>query len=148
MVRRAKVARDARLAQRYAGPMSRRHTYRGACHCGNIEVALNSDHSPSELGVRADNCSFCVKHRAVFTSDPTGELAIAVRDPTAVNRYQFGTRTADFMICRTCGVFVVAMMTAPPAGVVNVNALDARADFLQNELKIASFDGESVEERW
>ena len=70
-----------------------------------------------------------------------------MQDPEVVTRYRFGTRTADFVICQTCGVFVVAMMGAPPVGVANVNVLDERAEFLKNELKIASFDGESVEDR-
>jgi hypothetical protein len=127
--------------------MSRSYAYGGACHCRNIELRLESDRTPLELGLRADNCSFCVKHHAIFTSDPGGELAVTVRDPNFVTRYRFGTRTADFVLCRACGVFAVAMMDEPPIAVVNVNVLDARADFLKNELTIGSFDGESVEER-
>jgi hypothetical protein len=108
---------------------------------------LESDRTPLELGLRADNCSFCVRHQAIFTSDPGGQLTITVRDPNFVARYRFGTRTADFVLCRACGVFVAAMMDEPPIAVVNVNVLDARTDFLKGELKVGSFDGESVEER-
>lgn len=127
--------------------MSRRHSYPGACHCRNIEVRLESDKTPGELGVRTDPCSFCNKHQGRYTSDPGGELHIAVRDPSLVQRYRFGTRTADFLICKDCGVFVAATMSEPSLGVVNVNVLDDRADFLESPLPVASLDEESVEER-
>jgi hypothetical protein len=101
---------------------------------------LESDQTPLDLGLRADNCSFCIKHQAAFTSDPRGELFL-------VARYRFGTMTADFVLCRDCGVFVAAAMTEPSIAVVNVNVLEARDAFFQNELRVASFDGESTEQR-
>jgi hypothetical protein len=127
--------------------MSRQHTYSGSCHCGNLALRLASDRTPRELGVRADDCSFCARHHARFTSDPLGEVSIAIRDSNRVARYRFGTKTADFIVCRACGVFIAAMMAEPALAVVNVNALDARNEFLVGELVIASFDGEAVEQR-
>lgn len=127
--------------------MSRRYVYPGACHCRALELRLESDYTSLELGLRADNCSFCVKHQAKFTSDPQGELFIAARDANLVGRYRFDTKTADFLLCRDCGVFVGAVMLAPALAVVNVNVLDARDTFLQNELRVSSFDGESKEQR-
>lgn len=58
-----------------------------------------------------------------------------------------GTKTADFLLCKACGVFVVAYMPEPPLAVVNVNVLDARAAFLTNVLQVADFDGELLEQR-
>jgi hypothetical protein len=123
------------------------HTYPGACHCGNIELRLESDKTPLELGLRTDGCSFCNKHHAAYTSDLHGELHIAVREAPLVERYRFGTKTADFLICKACGVFVAAYMPEPPLAVVNVNALDARAAFLANELQVANLDAESLDQR-
>jgi hypothetical protein len=108
---------------------------------------LESDQTPLDLGLRADNCSFCIKHQAAFTSDPRGELFVVARDAKLVARYRFGTRTADFILCRDCGVFVAAVMSEPSIAAVNVNVLDARATFFQNELRVASFEGESTEQR-
>jgi hypothetical protein len=122
-----------------------RHEYLGACHCGNIEVRLSSDRSPAELGTRTDTCSFCAKHGSLYTSDPDGQLAIAIADAARTDRYRFGTKTADFLICTTCGVFVAAIMDA--LAVVNINVLAARADFLANAIQIADLDGESLEDR-
>ena len=127
--------------------MPRRYTYSGACHCRNIEIRLESDRVPSELPLRTDTCSFCNKHHAIYTSDPEGEAHLAVRDGTLIERYRFGTKTADFLICKSCGVFIAAYMPAPPLAVINVNALDARDAFLKNELIVASFDGEAPEQR-
>ena len=127
--------------------MSRRHVYPGACHCRALELRLESDQTPLDLGLRADNCSFCIKHQAAFTADPRGELFIAARDAKLVGRYRFGTRTADFVLCRDCGVFVLAMMPEPSIAVVNANVLEARAAFFQSPIQVASFDGESTEQR-
>jgi hypothetical protein len=127
--------------------MSRRHAYAGACHCGNIEIRLESDRMPGELGVRADGCSFCVKHQAIYTSDPHGEVHLGVREATLSERYRFGTKTADFLLCKACGVFVAASMQDPPLAVVNVNALEARSAFSCAAARVADLDGESLEQR-
>jgi hypothetical protein len=127
--------------------MSRRYSYGGACHCHNIEVRLESDQTPLELGLRTDTCSFCNKHRAAYTSDPRGEVHLTVRQANLVERYRFGTKTADFLLCRSCGVFVAAYVPEPPLAVVNINVLDARADFLANELQVTNLDAESLEQR-
>jgi hypothetical protein len=131
----------------WSSGMSRRFTYPGACHCRNIELVLESDHTPGELGVRTDTCSFCQKHHAVYASDPGGDVHLIFRDADLVERYRFGTKTADFLSCKACGVFVAAYMAEPPLAVVNVNVLDARAAFLANEVQVADFEGESVEQR-
>jgi hypothetical protein len=125
----------------------RRHTYAGACHCQNISVRLESDKVPSELPLRTDTCSFCSKHHAIYTSDPEGEAHLAARDADLVERYRFGTRTADFLVCKSCGVFIAAYMSEPPLAVINVNALDARAEFLKNEVLVTNLDAETVEQR-
>ena len=48
-----------------------------------------------------------------------------------VELYRFGMRTADFLICRRCGVFIAAIsdLETAPRAVVNVNCLDDRARF-------------------
>ena len=126
--------------------MSRRFRYAGGCHCGNIEVTLASDRSPAELGTRTDTCSFCAKHGSLYTSDPAGEVELAIRDPSHVQRYRFGTKTAEFLICTTCGTFVAATMDERFA-VVNINVLAARAEFLATPVHVADLDAESLEAR-
>lgn len=80
----------------------------GGCHCGAIAIRLRSARTPAALPVRECGCTFCRRHRPRYTSDPEGAVTITVRDPAALTRYRFGLRLADFLICRTCGVFVAA----------------------------------------
>ena len=127
--------------------MSHRYTYEGSCHCHNLEVRLASDKTPLDLGTRADGCSFCKRHRAVYTVDPAGSLSIIVRDASLLSRYRFGTRTADFLLCKSCGAFVAAHMPEASIAVVNVNVLEASAAFLATPLRLGDFDQESVQER-
>src|SRR2546422_3634073 len=47
----------------------------------------------------ADTCSFCRKHGARTTSDPSGRVVITVRHPGQLLRYRFGLETADFLVC-------------------------------------------------
>jgi hypothetical protein len=120
----------------------------GRCHCGNIgfEVTLHFD--AGEIPARACGCSFCVKHGGVWTSSPLGSLRIRVAEPADVNRYQFGTRTAHFHVCRACGVvpFVTSDIEGRTYAVVNVNALENVPATLLKRVP-ASFDGEGEGDR-
>jgi hypothetical protein len=77
-------------------------------------------------------CSFCRSHNPRMISDPEGLLEVQADDWSLVERYQFGTRTCDFLICRRCGVFIaaVAEMAGGVRAVVNVNCLNDRARFI------------------
>jgi hypothetical protein len=130
-----------------ASAMPRRHTYSGSCHCRNLALTLETDKAPDQLNVRTDTCSFCQKHHALYVSDPDGSVHIAVREASLVERYRFGTKTADFLLCKTCGVFVAAYTPEPALAVVNVNVLDARDSFLANPVQVANLDGESLDQR-
>ena len=119
--------------------------YAGGCHCGRITVELASAKSPAELGTRTDTCTFCAKHGSLYTSDPAGELHVTLHEPERVQRYRFGSKTADFLICMDCGVFVAACMDA--VAVLNINVLAERAEFLANPVRVADLDGETLEDR-
>lgn len=64
----------------------------------------------SELPARACQCGFCRKHDSLYTSDPQGQMRFTVQDRAAIIRYRFASKTADFLICRRCGVYVGAQM--------------------------------------
>jgi hypothetical protein len=83
---------------------------RGECHCGRVEVSFETALSPGELEVRACQCSFCRRHGAKTVTDAGGRLVISAEDGALV-RYRFGLRTADFLLCRTCGVYVAAVIS-------------------------------------
>lgn len=84
--------------------------YEGGCHCGNLRVAFKTDLTPDQMVPRACQCRFCVKHGTGAVSDPDGSLTFTMRDPDQVHLYRFGQKITDFVICRTCGVYVGAHM--------------------------------------
>jgi hypothetical protein len=98
----------------------------GSCHCGNIRFQLKGFSSPAEIPARACDCSFCTKHGAVWTSCPTGELAITIQNPDFHSRYAFATETSVFHICSRCGAVpvVTCEVDANIYAVVNVNTME------------------------
>ena len=98
----------------------------GSCHCKNISFSLDWEPEPPEISARACDCSYCTKHSGVWTSTPKGRLEVTVRDAASTSRYVFGTRTAEFHICSSCGV--VPVVTSRIGGrlyaVVSVNAFE------------------------
>lgn len=110
--------------------------YLGRCHCGVLTVRYRTALAPSAWPVRACQCSFCRSHGTAATCDPAGEIEFRATDPEKVQRYRFGTRTADALLCRECGVFVGAQMKSDAGrfGVLNVQTLRPRpADLIAAE---------------
>ena len=107
------------------------HSLPGRCHCGNVTLVYETAVAPAETEVRSCACGFCRRHGALTVSDPEGRLRLAVADPQRLIRYRFALGTADFLICADCGVYAAAVLTGEDAAwaVLNLNLLDARADF-------------------
>jgi hypothetical protein len=97
--------------------------YLARCHCGALTARYRTALGPAAWSVRACQCSFCRGHGAITTSDPSGSLAFCFEDPMRVSRYRFGVRTADFLICRECGMYLGAQMAR--FGILNVLTLRA-----------------------
>jgi hypothetical protein len=121
----------------------------GRCHCGNVSLSLDWTPEPEEIPARACSCSFCLKHGGVWTSCPTGSVAVTMREPSAVASYSFGTKTADFHICTRCGVVPVATSRIDGRlyAVVSVNALEGLPNGLLQPATSVSFDHETEEAR-
>lgn len=81
-------------------------------------------------------------------SDPAGKLEITLRIPADVSRYRFALRTADFLVCRTCGVYVAAVCGIENVtyAVLNANVLDERGAFTRLPVRV-DFDRETAAER-
>jgi len=95
----------------------------GHCHCENISFTLDWPNATALIPARACDCSFCLRHGNVWTSHPAALLAVRIKNPAQASCYRFGTETAIFHICRTCGVVPVATSAIDEAlhAVVNVN---------------------------
>ncbi len=120
----------------------------GSCHCGNITFSLDWRPEPAEIPARACSCSFCLKHGGLWTSCPTGSLRITIRQPALVSRYSFGTRTAEFHVCSSCGVVpvVTSRIDGRLYAVVSVNAFQNIDPALLKRVA-ATYDGESESAR-
>ena len=121
---------------------------RGRCHCGNIAFVLEWLPDPAQIPARACDCSFCTKHGGLWTSHPGAALEVRVEDPSLVSKYAFGTRTADFHVCKRCGI--VPVVTSEIDGglyaVVSVHAFEGVDPALVKPAPI-SFEGEETGSR-
>ncbi len=122
--------------------------YEGRCHCGGIAYSYYTRSAPDKWSVRACQCSFCRAHGALSTSDPSGFVIFHARAGAPQIRYRFGQRTADFLICGDCGVYVAAVIDTDRGAftVVNINALNPRIEHLPAPQPM-SYDTETPEQR-
>jgi hypothetical protein len=122
--------------------------YLARCHCGALTARYLTAVPIDAWSVRACQCSFCRAHAVLSTSDPEGSLAFYARDPAVVQRYGFGLCTADFLICRECGVYVGAVFASGGHrfGILNLRALQALPEALKEPIPM-SYDNETMSER-
>jgi hypothetical protein len=120
----------------------------GGCHCGNIKVRLQITLGPHEIALRSCACSFCRMHGTRTVADPAGSLEVWAHDWSLVEAYRFGTRTADYLVCRRCGAYIAAICETSEGtrAVANVNCLDDRAEFSQVPAA-PDYDGETPQAR-
>lgn len=130
--------------------------YKGGCFCGAIGFRYTTRVTPDSWSIRACQCRFCVMHDALSTSDPHGSLEFSANEAQHLQRFRFALRTADFLVCRNCGVYVGAAIETPKGsyGIINTHALDDTPDNLAAAGAI-SYGGEDTsgrvgrrEERW
>ena len=97
----------------------------GSCHCGAIGFTYSTGIQPDCWSIRSCQCSFCRAHGALSTSDPAGRIAFIASKPESLQKYRFGLRTADFLVCRDCGVYIGAVIESSDNafGIINVRTL-------------------------
>ena len=122
--------------------------YPGSCYCASIGFRYWTAISPQDWSIRACQCRFCVAHDALSTSDPGGELNFAADIDGDLQRYRFGLRTADFLLCRNCGVYIGAVIDADAGhfGIINTHALDTIPDNIAAVAPI-TYDSENTADR-
>lgn len=123
-------------------------TYTGGCHCQALTFDYKTALPPLSWNVRACQCGFCRAHGATTTSDVNGQLTFHVHDTQALRRYRFGSRTADFLLCERCGVYLGVQMQTPhgACGIINLRALRELPPGLP-EAVATNLDGESTPQR-
>lgn len=124
-----------------------RHTHTGQCHCGAIAVSLSLTKPVDAIELRACQCGFCTRHGAATVSDPEGRAEFQV-EPTAWHVYQFALRSAEPLVCGTCGVYAGTVLREGEAAwsVVNVRGM-GMTDFDPSGAHAVRYDGETFEAR-
>jgi hypothetical protein len=122
--------------------------YLASCHCGALSARYHTELPPAQWSVRACQCSFCQAHAAHSISDPAGLLEFRSRVPHEVQRYRFGSRATQFLICSCCGVYVGARVELPAhaRGILNARTLRPVPEGLPAALAM-DYSRESTTER-
>jgi hypothetical protein len=122
--------------------------HHGGCHCGAIRTTYRSALPAVEHTLRACQCSFCRKHGSRAVSDSHGSAEIRIAAAAKASRYRFGLGTAEYIVCRMCGVYVAAVMTEGEKSwsVTIINALDDSADFTGAVVPV-DYSSENEDER-
>jgi hypothetical protein len=123
-------------------------TFEGSCHCGALSFTFETALAVTQWSVRACQCRFCQARGAMTTSDPAGRLQFRINEADALQRYRFGLKTADFLLCKRCGVYLGAQIdTAHGAfGIINTRALSPLPQELPAAVA-ADYGSESASER-
>jgi hypothetical protein len=96
----------------------------------------------------ACQCGFCRKHNARAFSDPNASVTLTVHEPEHLQRYSFGLRTAEALVCRRCGVYVAMVLTEGDRAwsTINIDALEERALFTR-PAEARDFSAEDIASR-
>jgi hypothetical protein len=122
--------------------------YSARCHCGVITAQYSTKKPPVEWPIRACQCSFCRAHGALSTSDPAGSLQFWCSRPELLQRYRFATGTAEFLLCRECGVYLGAQISSDGErfGILNTLTLHPAPAGLRSP-EAMNYGGETAESR-
>lgn len=113
-------------------------TFEGGCHCGRVRFRVTGDLAQ----VAYCNCSVCTKKGFLHLIVPPEQFELlSGKDELAT--YEFNTRTAKHLFCRTCGIHSFYVPRSDPDKIdVNVRCLDS-VDLAT--LRPQSFDGRNWE---
>jgi hypothetical protein len=128
--------------------VSSQTSHEGTCHCRAVGFDYRTAIAPEAWPIRACQCTFCRSHGALSTSDSGGSLRFVEHASGALNRYRFGRKTADFLLCRNCGAYLGAVTRSQRGsfGIVNVRVLHSLLDRLQEPERM-NYDAETLAER-
>jgi hypothetical protein len=114
-------------------------TMQGGCHCGRVRFRVTADLD----SVTYCNCSICSKKGFLHLIVPPEQFEL-LSGKDNLTTYEFNTRTAKHMFCKTCGIHAFYVPRSDPDKIdVNVRCID---DIDISTLTIATFDGQHWEE--
>ena len=71
-----------------------------------------------------------------------------VHDSKLLLAYRFGLKTADFLVCERCGIYLAAVISTGGVSfaTLNVNVLDRTSEFTRDTLPV-TYESENAAER-
>jgi hypothetical protein len=113
-------------------PTSWKH---GGCHCGAVAFEVQA---PDDIEVSECNCSICAKAGYLHLIVPKDRFRLT-KGEDALTTYEFNTKTAKHLFCRTCGIKSFYVPRSHPDGIsVNARCLDPDAI---KSMRIVPFNG-------
>lgn len=111
----------------------------GGCHCGAVRFAAKVEAQPDMLDC---NCSICSRTGFLHLFVPHDQFDL-LKGGDDLTSYKFGSKQADHLFCRQCGVkSFYQPRSHPDSWSVNYNCLDAGHPLQPN---ITKFDGQNWE---
>ena len=123
----------------------------GGCHCGNVTYMAEIPNDISMYNPRSCDCDLCTSHAASYASDSNGTLTIKIKNNAEVSRYRQGSRIADFIICKKCGVLTNVLFDEKGIIYGSINVRSAREFEKFGEGKVAhlvQLDDKARIKRW
>ncbi|MCG6869171.1 MAG: GFA family protein [Gammaproteobacteria bacterium] len=112
--------------------------YRGSCHCGAVQYAVEA---PEAVECQKCNCSICSKSGYLHLIVPKSRFRLLSGDD-ALTTYTFDTGEAKHLFCKVCGIKSFYIPRSNPDGYdVNVRCLDPQP----KTIRIEPFDGQNWE---
>ncbi len=112
----------------------------GGCHCGRVRFEVRA---PPHLELVECSCSICSKSGFLHLLVAGDAFRLLAGDDHLLD-YQFGTRRARHLFCKTCGIKSFYVPRSHPDGFsVNAHCLDPGT---VEGITVRPFDGEHWEE--
>jgi hypothetical protein len=112
--------------------------YRGSCHCGRIQFAVEA---PAAVEVERCNCSICSKSGFLHLIVPNSKFTLTQGEDD-LSCYTFNTGVAKHYFCRHCGIKPFYVPRSNPDGMdVTLNCLDEKPEHID----VVEFDGQNWE---
>jgi hypothetical protein len=110
-------------------------SFEGGCHCQAVRFVVRARLEP----VLACNCSICSKRGFLHVIVDKDRFTLLTSEEH-LERYTFGTKTAQHLFCRRCGISSFYIPRSHPDGIsVNARCLD---DVDADALRAEPFDGQ------
>ena len=112
----------------------------GGCHCGAVAFEVQA---PDDIEVSECNCSMCAKAGYLHLIVPRDRFRL-LQGQDALTTYEFNTRTAKHLFCKTCGIKSFYVPRSHPDGIsVNARCLDPDAI---KSMRVVPFNGRMWEQ--